>query len=84
MSLDLKPVQVRLPEDVYDVLKMIADANDHDLGEEARELLIETIMGRGHTLRVAFARLSRAVKTDNMRQRAVTEAYLDRQEKEHD
>ena len=44
MSLDLKPVQVRLPEDVYDVLKMIADANDHDLGEEARELLIETIM----------------------------------------
>ena len=72
MSHDLKPVQVRLPPDVYESLRMIADANDHDLGEEAREILTEALMGKGHTIRVAAERLIRAVRPDNMRQRAST------------
>ena len=38
MSLDLKPVQVRLSEEAYEALRMIADANGQDLGEVAREL----------------------------------------------
>ena len=67
MALELKPVQVRIPEDVYDVLKMLADANDHDLGEEAREILTEAILGKGHTLKLLAARLLRAVRTDNVR-----------------
>lgn len=72
MSLDLKPVQVRLPPDVYESLRMIADANDHDLGEEAREILTEALMGKGHTLRLTAERLIRAVRNDNLRQRAST------------
>lgn len=67
MSAYLKPVQVRLPEDVYSVLKTIADANDHDLGEQAREILTEALMGKAHALKVTLARLQRAVKTDNLR-----------------
>lgn len=67
MSLDLKPVQVRLPNDVYDVLKMLADANDHDLGEEAREILTEALLGKGHVLKVLAKRLSGAVRTVNER-----------------
>ena len=61
MSLDLKPVQVRLPEEAYDALKMVADANGHDLGEEAREILTEALLGKGHGIKVLATRLSRAV-----------------------
>lgn len=67
MSLGLKPVQVRLPSDVYDVLKMIADANDHDLGEEAREILTEALLGKGHILKILARRLAGAVRTVNDR-----------------
>ena len=61
MSLDLKPVQVRLSEDAYDALKMLADANNHDLGEEAREILSEALLGKAHGVKVLAERLSRAV-----------------------
>jgi plasmid stability protein len=61
MSLELKPVQVRLSEEAYDALKMLADANDHDLGEEAREVLTEALLGKGHGLKVLAERLTRAV-----------------------
>ncbi len=85
MSLELKPVQVRLPEDVYDVLKMIADSNDHDLGEEAREIITEALMGKGHTLIKAYERISRAVRSDNMRQRpSMADALRQRAENDYD
>lgn len=61
MSLELKPVQVRLSEEAYDALKMIADANNHDLGEEARELLTEMLLGKAHGIKVLAERLTRAV-----------------------
>jgi hypothetical protein len=67
MSLDLKPIQVRLTEDAYDVLRMIADANDQDLGEVARELLTRMLLGEGHAIRVMAARLSRAAKSGRER-----------------
>lgn len=60
MSLELKPIQVRLTEDAYDVLRMIADAHDQDLGEVARELLTKVLMGEGHAIKVMADRLSRA------------------------
>jgi len=60
MSLELKPVQVRLPEDAYEALRMIADASDKDLGEVAREILIEALLGKSHAIRMLAARLSRA------------------------
>ena len=61
MSLELKPVQVRLPEEAYAGLKMLADANNHDLGEEAREILCDAILGRGHAIKLLAERLARAV-----------------------
>jgi plasmid stability protein len=71
MSLDLRPVQVRLPDDAYEALSMVAAAQDKDLGEVARELLTRMLLGEGHVIRVAAERLSRAVGRDNMRQGAV-------------
>lgn len=61
MSLDLKPVQVRLSEDAYDALRIIAETNNHDLGEEAREILTEALMGKGHAIKLLLDRLTRAV-----------------------
>ena len=60
MSLDLKPVQVRLTPDAYSVLDMLATAEQKDLGEVAREILTEALMGKGHAIRVLAERLSRA------------------------
>lgn len=71
MSLELRPVQVRLPEDAYAALSMIAAAHDKDLGEVAREMLTRMLLGEGHAVRVAADRLSRAVGHDKMRQGAV-------------
>lgn len=71
MSLDLKPVQVRLDKDAYGELQMIAAAQGKDLGEVGRELLTRLLLGEGHAVRVAADRLSRAVGSDNMRQDAV-------------
>jgi len=67
MSLDLRPVQVRLPDDAYEALNMLAKANGHDLGEEVRELLTEILLGKAHTIKLLAARLARAVKTDKVR-----------------
>ena len=67
MSLELKPVQVRLSEDAYDALKMLADANNHDLGEEAREILTEALLGKGHGVKVLAERLTRAVRSGRER-----------------
>jgi len=67
MSLDLKPVQVRLPEDAYEALRMIADAGAKDLGEVAREILIEALLGKSHAIKVMAARLSRAITSGRQR-----------------
>jgi plasmid stability protein len=67
VSLDLRPVQVRLPDDAYEALDMLASANGHDLGEEAREILTEVLLGKAHAIKLLHARLSRAVKTDKVR-----------------
>jgi len=67
MSLDLKPVQVRLPEDAYEALSMIAQAEDKDLGEVLREIAIEALLGKAHAIKVLAARLSRAVASGSAR-----------------
>ena len=67
MALDLKAVQVRLPEDAYDTLAMLAAADDKDLGEVARELLVRALMGEGHALKVTVARLTRATASGKAR-----------------
>lgn len=67
MSLDLKPVQVRLPEDAYEALRMISDAGGKDLGEAAREILIEALLGKSHSIKLLAARLSRAITSGRQR-----------------
>jgi len=67
MSLDLKPVQVRLSEEAYAALHMIAEANEKDLGEVAREILTEALMGKGHGIKLLAGRLSRAVTSGRSR-----------------
>ena len=67
MSLDLKPVQVRLSEEAYETLQMLAQAEEKDLGEVAREILTEALMGKGHGIKILATRLSRAVRTDKLR-----------------
>lgn len=67
MSLDLKPVQVRLPEDAYEALRMLAQAHEQDLGEVARELLTECLLGKAHAIKLLAARLSRATTSGNKR-----------------
>ena len=71
MSLDLRPVQVWLPDEAYSELALIAAAQDKDLGEVAREMLTRMLLGEGHVVRMAADRLSRAVGTANVRQPAV-------------
>lgn len=62
MSLDLKPVQVRLPQEAYDVLRTLSDIDDKDMGEIARIILTEALLGKGHAIKVLAERLSRAGK----------------------
>jgi plasmid stability protein len=67
MSLELKAVQVRLPEDAYEALRMIADAGDQDLGECARVILTEALLGKSHAIKVLAARLALATKSGRER-----------------
>ena len=67
MSVELKAVQVRLPEDAFEALRMIADAGNQDLGEVAREILTEALLGRGHAIKLLAERLARATKSGSER-----------------
>jgi plasmid stability protein len=67
VSLELKAVQVRLPEEAYEALRMIADAGDQDLGEVARGILTEALLGKAHAIKLLATRLARATKCGSQR-----------------
>ena len=67
MSLDLKPVQVRLEHDAYDALRMMSALDGKDLGEKAREILTRALLGDVHVAKVQAARLYRATKSGSER-----------------
>lgn len=67
MSLELKAVQVRLTEEAFEVLRMLADASDQDLGEVARLILTEALLGKGHAIKVMAERFARATKNGKER-----------------
>lgn len=69
MSLDLKAVHVRLPEDAYEALRMIAAVDDKDLGEAAREILTRALLGEAHVVKLTAARFARATTSVNPRKR---------------
>mgnify|MGYP001583872727 CR=1 FL=1 len=65
MSLDRKPVMVRLLPEAYDALELVANANDKDLGEVLREIAEDALLGRAHSVRVTAERLARAINRVN-------------------
>jgi plasmid stability protein len=67
VSLELRPVQVRLNEDAYAALRLLAEIEDKDLGEKAREILTRVLLGEAHAARLQAERLSRAVGTGSER-----------------
>ena len=67
MSLELKPVQVRLPDDAYSALRLLSEIEGKDLGEKAREILTRALLGDAHVAKVQVERLSRAVKSGSVR-----------------
>jgi hypothetical protein len=54
MSLEMKSVHVRLDEDAFDALRVVSEARDMDLGEAARVILTEALLGRVYSLRKAL------------------------------
>lgn len=70
MSLDLKAVHVRLPEDAYEALRLIAAVDDKDLGEAAREILTRALLGEAHVVKLTAERFARATTSANVRKRA--------------
>jgi plasmid stability protein len=73
MALDLKAVQVRLPEEAYEALRLIAAVDEKDLGEAAREILTRALLGEAHVVKVTAARFARATTSVNVRKRASDE-----------
>ena len=63
----MKAVQVRLPEAAYEALRMIADVNEQDLGETARVILTEALLGKSHAVMMTAERFARAVKNGRER-----------------
>jgi plasmid stability protein len=76
MALDLKAVQVRLPEDAYEALRLVAAVDDKDLGEAAREILTRALLGEAHVVKVAAARYARATTSVKPRKHAVEEGSV--------
>ena len=71
MALEMKPVQVRLPDEAFVALKLLADIDDKDLGEKARELLTKALLGEVHAAKIQAQRIARATAGDNLREVAV-------------
>lgn len=55
---EFKAVQVRLPEEAFDRLRWLAELHGHTLGEEARLILSEALLGKGHALKVKQERFA--------------------------
>lgn len=66
MSVELKKIVVGLPEEVYEALKIRAVVKDQDIGEAGRELLIKSLFGEMHGIKVAAARFAQATKEGNL------------------
>ena len=69
MSIELRPVQVRLNDEAYTALKLLADVEDKDLGEKAREILTRALLGEVHAMKLLAERLSRATTWDSSRKK---------------
>jgi hypothetical protein len=67
MSIELKPVQVRLNDEAYRALVVVAKVNDQDLGEAARIIVTEALLGKSHAIKVLAERFTQATRTGNER-----------------
>lgn len=71
MAIEMKPVQVRLGEEAMAALRLLADVEEKDYGEKAREILTRALLGEVHTAKVQAARFARVNASDNLREVAV-------------
>lgn len=62
MSVELKKVVIGLDERTHEVLRCLAEVNDQDMGELGRQIIVESLFGKSHALKVAAARFARATK----------------------
>lgn len=53
MSLDLKSVHVRLTAEAHTALRMVSEVHGSDLGESARLILTEALLGKVYAIRKA-------------------------------
>jgi hypothetical protein len=68
VSLELKPVQVRLNDEAYRALVIVAKVHHQgNLGEAGRVLLAEALLGKSHAIKVMAERLLRATRSGNER-----------------
>jgi hypothetical protein len=67
MSLERKPVMVRLSEEAYRALDLLANIEDKDLGEKAREIVERVLLGEVHAAKVQAERFARALTSVNER-----------------
>ena len=58
MSLVMKSVQVRLEADAFDALRIVAAARNKDLGQTARSILTEALLGKLHQIEKAVGKLA--------------------------
>jgi hypothetical protein len=72
MALDRKGVMVRLSDDAYKALQLMAEIEDKDLGEKGRELLELLLLGVAHNAKIQAERFARALTSVNSRK--VTDA----------
>jgi hypothetical protein len=54
VSLDLKSVQVRLTQEAYDALHLVASVKGQNLGEAARHIVTEALLGKVHAIKQAL------------------------------
>lgn len=62
MSLELKSVHVRLDAEAREALRMVADVRGHDLGEAARHILTEALLGKAHAIKKVINSLAKGGK----------------------
>lgn len=67
MALDRKPVMVRLSEEAYAALSLLAELEDKDLGEKGREIIERVLLGEVHAAKLQAERFARLTSSVNAR-----------------
>ena len=86
MSLRGKDFRCEIEQELHEQLRIMADFQNKTIQILGAEIFEEAIAGKFHTFSVRAERLQRSgiFRSGGGTTRKIAEAYLDRQEKEHD